>query len=246
MTICLEANLPLTGVHIHQGSHFHDPSPLGPALKTVLDLVVSLHQRNGWFPQHLCAGGGWGIAYHEDELPQPSIDHYVQFLAQTLIEECAVRDLFLPTLHVEPGRSLVARAGVAVYRVGAVKNTAGRQWMLLDGGMADNIRPALYGTRYSALPARDPLRPVVTPTWLAGPYCESGDLLVEDLLMPEVTPGELVAIPAAGAYQLSMSSNYNGALRPAVVWLANEEVHLVRRRETVEDLVARDRSLPDA
>jgi len=245
VAICLEAQLPLTGLHIHQGSHFHDPSPLGPALKTVLDLVVSLRAKMGWHPQHLSPGGGWGVAYHEDDLPQPSIDRYVKFVARTLIDECAARELPLPMLHLEPGRSLIARAGVAIYRVGAIKKTAGRQWALLDGGMTDNIRPALYGARYSALPVRDPQRSFVTSTWLAGPYCESGDLLVEDLPMPDMAEDELVAVPVAGAYQLSMSSNYNGALRPAVVWLADGEVFLVRRRESVEDLVARDLSLPD-
>jgi diaminopimelate decarboxylase len=245
VTICLEAKLPLNGLHIHQGSHFHDPSPLGPALKTVLDLVVSLRKKYGWHPQHLSPGGGWGVAYHEDELPQPSIDHYVQFVARTLIDGCAARELPLPTLHLEPGRSLVARAGVAIYRVGAIKRTAGRKWALLDGGMTDNIRPALYGARYSALPVRDPQRSFVTSTWLAGPYCESGDLLIEDLPMPDMSEDELVAVPVAGAYQLSMSSNYNGALRPAVVWQADGGAYLVRRRESLEDLVARDLSLPD-
>lgn len=243
--LCLERGLPLTGLHIHQGSHFHDPSPLGPALATVLDLVASLKQRTGWQPQHLSPGGGWGVAYHEDDLPQPSIDSYVAYIARALIEGCAARGLALPTVHLEPGRSLVARAGVAIYRVGAVKVTPGRQWMLLDGGMTDNIRPALYGARYSALPVHDPMRPWTRPTWLAGPYCESGDLLIEDLLMPDVAEGELIAVPAGGAYQVSMSSNYNGALRPAVVWLAGGEAHLVRRRESLGDLVARDLSLPN-
>ena len=155
VAFCLKAKLPLSGLHIHQGSHFHDPSPLGPALRTVLDLAVSLRQEYGWVPEHLSAGGGWGVAYHEDDLPQPSVDQYVQFVARTLIDECATLDLPLPALHLEPGRSLIARAGVAIYRVGAIKQTAARQWALLDGGMADNIRPALYGARYSALPVRD-------------------------------------------------------------------------------------------
>jgi diaminopimelate decarboxylase len=246
VAFCIEAKLPLSGLHIHQGSHFHDPSPLGPALRTVLDLVVSLREETGWVPEHLSAGGGWGIAYHEDELPQPSIDQYVRFVTRTLIGECAARQLLLPTLHLEPGRSLIARAGVAVYRVGAIKQTSARQWVLLDGGMADNIRPALYNARYSALPVTDPLRSPVSLAWLAGPYCESGDVLIEDLPMPNLTEGELVAVPAAGAYQLSMGSNYNGALRPAVVWLVDGRALLVRRRETVEDLTAHDVSLPEA
>jgi diaminopimelate decarboxylase len=146
-------------------------------------------------------------------------------------------------LQLEPGRSLVARAGVAVYRVGTVKTAPGRRWLLLDGGLADNPRPALYGARYSALPVQDPHRPESGPAWLAGPYCESGDVLIQDLALPDVRAGELVAVPVSGAYQLSMSSNYNGARRPAVLWLGEGTAQIVRERETVEDLLRWDKAL---
>ncbi|HXF62563.1 MAG TPA: diaminopimelate decarboxylase, partial [Caldilineaceae bacterium] len=140
--------------------------------------------------------------------------------------------------------SLAARAGVALYRVGAVKKTAHRRWLLIDGGMADNPRPALYGARYSALPVAEPGRAATGPAWLAGPYCESGDVLIEALALPDVAAGELVAVPASGAYHLSMGSNYNGARRPAVVWLDKGMAYLVQRRETLADLAARDLPLP--
>src|SRR5690606_5067906 len=144
----------------------------------------------GWLPKTLSPGGGWGVAYHEDELPQPSVDAYVAFIAQRMIEGCQGRGLPLPRLQVEPGRSLVARAGVALYRVGAVKKTPARRWLLVDGGMADNPRPALYGARYSALPVNSPDRPLLEDAtygaaWLAGPYCESGDVLIENLPLPD-------------------------------------------------------------
>ncbi|MCB0071356.1 MAG: diaminopimelate decarboxylase [Caldilineaceae bacterium] len=241
---CLDAGITPAGIHFHQGSHFHDPAPIKPGLDAVLDLLVGLRDDTGWTPGVLCPGGGWGIAYHEEDLPQPSVDAYVAFAAQALYDGCEARNLPLPALHMEPGRSLVARAGVALYRVGAVKQAGDRRWLLVDGGMADNIRPALYGARYSALPVCDPLRPATGPAWIGGPYCESGDVLIEDLPMADVLEGELLAVPAAGAYHISMSSNYNGACRPAVLWLDDGQAHLMRRRETPDDLVARDLPLP--
>lgn len=242
--MALGQGLPVTGFHFHQGSQFFDPTPIGPGIDTVLDLVQTLHQRHTWLPKTISPGGGWGVAYHEDELPQPLIDAYIAFIAQRMIEGCQLRGLSLPRLQVEPGRSLVARAGVALYRVGAIKETPTRRWLLLDGGMADNPRPALYGARYSALPVNNPDRPYIGPAWLAGPYCESGDVLAEGLPMPAVTVGELVAVPASGAYHINMASNYNGARKPAVVWIRDGEAFLVQRRETLNDLVARDFALP--
>lgn len=242
--VCQVHRLPLTGLHFHQGSHFHDPAPVGPALDMVLDLMLALRADLGWLPQVVCPGGGWAVAYHEDELPHPSVQEYVGFVAQVLQAGCRQRGLPLPRLQLEPGRSIVARAGVAVYQVGAVKQTAHRRWLLLDGGLADNPRPALYGARYSALPVSDPRRRATGPAWLAGPYCESGDVLIQALPLPDIQVGELVAVPVGGAYQLSMSSNYNGACRPAVLWLEAGHAHLIQERERPDELIRRDRPLP--
>jgi diaminopimelate decarboxylase len=181
-----------------------------------------------------------GVAYHEDELPHPSIEDYVRLVADTLVEGCQNRNLPLPRLQLEPGRSLVARAGVALYKVGAVKHSAGRRWLLIDGGLADNPRPALYGAQYSALPVLDPERAGTGPAWLGGPFCESGDTLIQDILLPEIQAGEVLAVPVSGAYQLSMSSNYNGACRPAVLWISHKRAKLIQRREMPSDLIARD------
>ncbi|MBW7885595.1 MAG: diaminopimelate decarboxylase [Caldilineaceae bacterium] len=241
---CQTEGLHLTGLHFHQGSHFHDPAPVGPALDTVLDLLVELRGQTGWYPEILCPGGGWGVAYHEEELPHPSIDRYVEFVAQRLVAGCQARALPLPTLRLEPGRSLVAQAGVAVYRVDTVKRTGARRWLLIDGGMADNPRPALYGARYSALPVTAPDRPVAGMTWIAGPYCESGDVLIEGLVLPALEAGELLAVPVSGAYHLAMGSNYNGARKPAVLWLREGCAYTILRRETVEDLLLRETELP--
>jgi diaminopimelate decarboxylase len=238
--LCQQTAITLTGIHFHQGSHFHDPAPLGPAIDTVLDLVTQLYKQTGWTPRTLCPGGGWGVAYHETELPHPPVADYVALIAKRLVAGCRERGLPLPRLQLEPGRSLVARAGVALYRVGALKRTASRRWVLIDGGMADNPRPALYGARYSALPVAQPQRANTEPAWLAGPYCESGDVLIEALPLPELQPGELLAVPASGAYHLMMGSNYNGATKPAVLWLNAGSATLIQRRERLEELTARD------
>lgn len=241
---CQEHGLPLAGIHFHQGSHFHDPAPIGPALETVLDLIEEVRDQSGWTPAVLSPGGGWGVPYHEDDLPHPTIEEYVAFVAQALSAGCANRGLPLPRLQLEPGRSLVARAGVAVYRVGAVKQTPARRWVLLDGGMADNPRPALYAARYSALPVNDPCAEPVGEASLAGPFCESGDVLIENLPLPALVEGTLVAVPVSGAYHLAMGSNYNGARKPAVLWVQAGQAHVIQRRESVADLLRRDLDLP--
>ncbi len=231
---CKDNNLPLTGLHFHQGSNFRDPEPLIPAIDMALDLAKEIGFKREW---HFCPGGGWGVAYHEDELPDPSIESYVRGVAEAVTEGCQSRGLDLPHLHLEPGRSLVARAGVAVYRVGAVKRRGEKIWVLTDGGMADNPRYALYGARYSCLPVSGISRERDEQVSIAGPYCESGDVIIENLSMPKVEEGELIAVPVSGAYQLSMSSNYNGARRPAVLLLENGNAKLIVQRETVDDLM---------
>jgi len=237
---CKEKGLPLKGLHFHQGSQFRDPAPLKPAIELALELARQIRFSGEW---HFSPGGGWGVAYHEDELPQPKIESYVKLIAETVIEACQRLRLDVPHLHLEPGRSIVARAGVAIYRVNTVKQQGERTWVLIDGGMADNPRHALYGARYSCLPVAGPERERSERVHIAGPYCESGDVLIEDLSMPKVEEGELIAVPMSGAYHLSMSSNYNGARRPAVVWLENGQPKLIQRRETIDDFVRRDTNL---
>ena len=234
---CKEYKLPLKGIHFHQGSNFRDPEPLLPAIDMALDLAKEIGFKDEW---HFCPGGGWGVAYHEDELPNPSIESYVRGISESVIEGCQSRGLDLPHLHLEPGRSLVAQAGVAIYRVGAVKRRGDKTWLLTDGGMADNPRFVLYGARYSCLPVTGVGRERSERVSVAGPYCESGDVVIENLPMPKVEEGELIAIPVAGAYHLSMSSNYNGARRPAVLMLEEGKADLILRREMVDGLLRRD------
>jgi len=235
--LCKGKGLPLRGLHFHQGSQFRDPAPLKPAIEVALGIAKQIGFSSKW---HFSPGGGWGVAYHEDELPHPDVEEYVGVIAESVVSGCQKFGLDLPCLHIEPGRSIVARAGVAIYRVDTVKRQGGRTWLLIDGGMADNPRHALYRARYSCLTVASPNRERSERVYIAGPYCESGDVLIDDLPMPKIEAGELIAIPMSGAYQLSMSSNYNGARRPAVVWLENRKVQLIQRRETTDDLLRRD------
>jgi len=145
-----------------------------------------------------------------------------------------------PTLIIEPGRSIIGRAGMAIYRVGARKSTVGRvTYLLIDGGMGDNIRPALYGARYTALAVERMLAPAEEMVCIAGRYCESGDILIENAIMPYMQEGELLALPTAGAYCLPMASNYNLVPRPAVLLVDEQKVQLMERRETFDDIFIR-------
>ncbi|HCR70804.1 MAG TPA: diaminopimelate decarboxylase [Anaerolineae bacterium] len=237
---CKKNKMPLKGLHFHQGSNFRDPEPLIPAIDLALDIAKEIGFDDEW---HFCPGGGWGVAYHEDELPHPSIEHYVKGVCEAVIEGCEKRNLSLPHLHLEPGRSLVACAGVAIYRVGAIKKRENKTWVLVDGGMADNPRYAMYGARYSCLAVTGITEERSEVISVAGPYCESGDVIFEDLPMSKLKAGDLIAVPMSGAYHLSMSSNYNGARKPAVYMLENGEAKLIQKRETLDDLLRRDLNL---
>lgn len=235
--ICRENELPFKGLHFHQGSQFRDPEPLGDGIDKALDLAEEIGFEGEW---HLSPGGGWGLAYHEEDLPHPPIERYLRFVAENIQQGCKKRGLRLPHLHLEPGRSLVAKAGVAIYRVGTVKRTAHKTWLLIDGGLADNPRHALYGAKYSCLTVEKVSGEPTEIVSIAGPYCESGDILIENTPLRAVEEGELIAIPVSGAYHLSMSSNYNGARRPAVLMLNQGQSVLIRTRETENDLILHD------
>ncbi len=231
----------LRGLHCHIGSQFRAAEPLALAVQRLLELAARLRDLAGWRLAELSPGGGWAVPYLADQAAGlPAIGAYVATVAQEVAAGCRQRGLALPRLVLEPGRSLTARAGVAVYTVGAVKQTGAVTYLFIDGGLADNPRPALYQARYSALLANRLSAGRPQRVHVAGPYCETGDVLIQDIDLPPVQAGDLLAVPASGAYQLSMASNYNAALRPAVVWLAAGEAHLVQRRETVADLLARE------
>jgi diaminopimelate decarboxylase len=230
------------GIHFHVGSQIATMEPLLRAVNTVLTWVEVVGERLGWQPEEFSPGGGWAVPYTPDA-PYLAPATAIGAMAEMLQRWFARRNQPLPTLVVEPGRELVARAGVALYTIGALKEAGDICYAFLDGGLADNPRPALYEARYHALLAN---RAGDSPTQrytLAGPFCESGDMLIHDIAVPELRENDVIAVPASGAYQLSMASNYNGAPRPAVVWLSEGEVHLVQRREQVVELWNRDESI---
>ena len=183
-------------------------------------------------------GGGLGIRYVEGERP-PAIAEYVGALLERLGHAWALHGLARPEVILEPGRSLVGHAAATLYRVGVVKRaTETTTYVAIDGGMSDNPRPQLYGARYEALLANRADEEPARAYTVCGKHCESGDVLIESVLLPEPRRGDLLAVPGTGAYTLSMGSNYNAVPRPAAVLVSEGEARLIRRRETLDDLLA--------
>ncbi|MEX2081199.1 MAG: diaminopimelate decarboxylase, partial [Dehalococcoidia bacterium] len=210
------------------------------AAQVVCTFAAQMADVHGFDFQEYSPGGGFALAYNRDQHP-PTIAAYAQAMAGAMKEATAAHRLDMPSLHIEPGRALVGRSMLAVYTVGARKELPGiRTYVSVDGGMADNIRPAMYGSVYEAIPVDRPLAGPEEVVTLAGKYCESGDILIRDAEVPRLQAGELIGLPASGAYNLAMSSNYNMATRPAVIAVKDGEARIMQRRETVEDLLARD------
>ncbi len=230
-------SLELVGLHFHLGSPIFELEPYREATAIVLEFAAAMGERHGLELRELSVGGGFAAQYLPQE-PPPPLSAYAEAIVGALREGCRRHGLPLPRLTVEPGRAIVARAGVALYTVGAWKDVPGvRRYVAVDGGMADNIRPALYGARYSALLANRPLDDRRERVTVAGKYCESGDVLLWDADLPPLQPGDVLAVPAAGAYAPAMASNYNASLRPAIVFVRDGQARLVHRRETYDDLL---------
>ena len=231
-------NLDLTGFHIHLGSPIYDTRPYQEGIAVAARFAAEMRDRHGYEWREFSPGGGFAIAYTGDRLP-PAIETYAEAVAASLRAACEDRALPLPEVHIEPGRSIVGRAGVALYAVTARKHIPGvRDYIAVDGGMADNIRPAMYESKYEALAPEKITEPATATATIAGKFCESGDILVKDAELPDLAPGDLIAIPASGAYQIAMESNYNLAQRPAVVMVNDGAPRLIRRRQTLDDLLA--------
>ena len=234
------SNLDLKGIHFHLGSPIFELEPYSQAIDTVLDYLAQF-KSEGLNLREFSPGGGFAIGYTRNQ-PPPPISAYADVITSMLTRKCNQLGFDLPKLIIEPGRSIVGRAGVAVYTVGVIKDIPTvRTYVSLDGGMGDNIRPALYGSEYEAVVANkmtvDTDHEVVT---LAGKYCESGDILVKDISLPTIEAGDIIAIPSSGAYCLAMSSNYNMNPRPAVLMVNEGTSKIIRRRETYQDLIALD------
>jgi len=234
------SNLNLVGLHFHIGSLIYDLEPYQQAIDIILGFAAEMKQKHGFELRELDIGGGFAIQYAVDS-PAPPIAAYAEAIASKVTEKCRELGLGLPKLVIEPGRSIVGQAGVALYTVGAVKDIPGvRRYVSVDGGMADNICPALYGAKHEAVVAnkmREGEKGVVT---IAGKFCESGDVLIRDIALPPVLAGDIIAVADCGAYCLPQASNYNASLKPAIVMVKGGKARLIRRRETLDDLTRCD------
>jgi diaminopimelate decarboxylase len=230
-------HLNLLGYHCHIGSQVFEKESYVETVEKMFAFAAAMREKHGYTPAEFSPGGGYAVQYTRDN-PAPAPDTYAELVVDALHAACERHGLPLPRLFVEPGRSIVARAGVALYTVGARKVIPGvRTYVSVDGGMSDNIRPAIYDARYEALIAdRADARPDELVT-VAGKYCESGDILIRDIELAAPRGGDTLAIPTSGAYCVPMSSNYNAALKPAILLVKDGRARLIRRRETYEDLI---------
>lgn len=232
--------LELVGLHVHLGSPVFELEPYREAVAVVLAFAAEMGKKHGFRQTEFSPGGGFAVQYVEGKAP-PSVAEYAETIVSAVTEGCQEHGLPMPRLIVEPGRAIVARAAVALYTVGSSKDVPGvRRFVSVDGGMADNIRPPLYDSRYEALVANKALETRRETVTIAGRYCESGDILIRDAELAPLEAGDILAMATAGAYALPMASNYNASLRPAVVLVNDGEAKLIRRRETYEDLMRAD------
>ncbi|MGF1426746.1 diaminopimelate decarboxylase [Kitasatospora sp. LaBMicrA B282] len=234
-----QGSLHLVGLHCHLGSQITEVEPYLAALDRVVELLAGIRDRHGVELPELDLGGGHGIRYLAQDR-ELDLAAFARAVSDRLAERCRAHGLAVPRLVVEPGRAIAAPAGVAVYRVLSVKHTTdGRTFAAVDGGMSDNPRPALYGSPYEVRLIGRTSEAGTTTVDVVGRHCEAGDVLVHDAPLPaDLRPGDLLAVPAAGAYQYSMASGYNMIGRPAVVAVRDSRARLLIRRETVEDFRA--------
>lgn len=230
-------NINLAGIHCHIGSQIFELEPYEDAVEVMLELVKKTEENFGYFIKEVDFGGGFGIYYSREDKPRTTAE-YCETIINKVDEVCARTGQKRPILTIEPGRSIVANAGTTLYSIGAVKDIPGvRKYASVDGGMTDNIRPALYNAQYECILANNVQSDCEEKVTIAGKCCESGDILLENVNLPVIKSGDILAIMTTGAYGYSMSSNYNKIPKPAVVMVNDGDSRLICRRESYEDVI---------
>jgi len=233
-------NIALHGLHFHLGSPISETGPYKQGLEVVLKFAADMKSKHSFSMKEFSPGGGFAVRYISSA-EIPPVSSYAEAIVSNLIALTSKLGLPKPRLIIEPGRSIIARSGVAIYTVGSIKDIPSvRTYVCVDGGMGDNIRPALYEAKYEALLANKVNAGNTRKITIAGRYCESGDLLIKDIAMPEVTAGDLVAIPVCGAYCVPMSSNYNMVPHPPIVMVSAGKSKIIRRGQKYSDLMKYD------
>ncbi len=234
------SNVRVTGVHCHIGSQIFDIEPFLKAADVMMNFIGDIKDKLGLEIDELNLGGGYGIRYVQSDDPI-EYDNYIKHVSEVVKTVAKERNVKLPFIYMEPGRSIVAPAGVTLYTVGCVKDIKNvRKYISVDGGMADNPRYIMYESEYTAVVANNANATPTETVTIAGKCCESGDILIKDTMMPEIKVGDTLAVLATGAYNYSMASNYNRIPRPAMVAVSSGKAKLVVKRETYEDLLRND------
>ena len=234
------SNVNPDGIHCHIGSQIFDIEPFEKAAEIMMNFAADLKDKLGLTITKLNLGGGYGIMYTENDDPVP-YDEYIKNVSETVKKTAKDRGIECPFILMEPGRSIVASAGITLYTVGGVKDIKNvRKYISVDGGMSDNPRYIMYESEYTAVIANNANADKTEKVTIAGKCCESGDLLITDTMMPKINVGDTLAVLATGAYNYSMSSNYNRIPRPAVVAVSGGNSKVVVKRETYEDMIRND------
>src|SRR5699024_4364338 len=234
------SHINLRGIHNHIGSQILTNESITLTTNILFDVIKKWYEMERFVPEVINLGGGFGIRYTKDDNPLPN-EQYVSAIVNKVKEQARQLDIPMPEIWIEPGRSIVGDSAITLYTIGSMKDIEGvRKYAAVDGGMADNIRPALYDARYDAIIANKATKRETETVSVAGKACESGDMLIWDLKVPSVEPDDLLAVFSTGAYGYSMASNYNRLRRPAVVFVENNEATLVVNRESLDDIIKND------
>ena len=235
-----DENVELCGFHCHVGSQIFESEPFCDAADIMMKFIADMKKKHGYTAKVLNLGGGFGVRYTEDD-PEIDYEEKIAEVASHLKDSCKALGLDMPQILMEPGRSMVADAGITLYSVGSAKTITGyKSYISVDGGMTDNPRYALYGSRYTVCIANKAAQPKDHIATIAGRCCESGDLIGEEMAVQEAARGDILAVLVTGAYNYSMASNYNKIPRPPIVMIKDGADTLSVRRETYEDLLKLD------